>query len=139
MPKWTQEEYDEMYRKVDEAFEAAKPKPKPTPTEKAQDRWATPPDEAILQQAAKSAEAQLEMVERWRDRRQERLAKEYAEWNEQNNDPRVKYQRELDAWWQRQRDLADALDDGYVEIGGFRERRKGAQFHKAKGDADYGL
>ena len=65
MPKWTQEEYDEMYRKVDEAFEAAKPKPKPTPTEKAQDRWATPPDEAILQQAAKSAEAQPEMVERW--------------------------------------------------------------------------
>jgi hypothetical protein len=97
-----------------------------------------PPDEAIIQNAAKSNEALIGMALGWRDRRSEQLAKEYAEWNEQNKDPRARYQRQLDHHWKQQRRLAGALDDGYVEVGGFRERRKGAQFH-AKGDPDYGL
>jgi hypothetical protein len=136
---WTSEE---IYREVMEAL-GPKPKPLPKPplkpTDKAQERWANPPDEAIIQNAAKSNEALIGMALGWKDRRSEQLAKEYAEWNEAGKDPRVRYQRQLDAHWEQQRKLADALDDGYVEVGGFRERRKGAQSHKAKGDPDYGL
>ena len=136
----------EIWRDEEELWQACldifKPTPKPPPkpaTQKAAESWANPPDEAIIQNAAKSAEAQLAMAERWRDRRQERLAKEYAEYQAEQADPRTKYQRELDAWWEQQRSLADALDDGYVEIGGFRERRRGAMYHRGKGDPDYGL
>jgi hypothetical protein len=133
---WTRED---IRREVAEAFKPDPPKPKPTSTQKAEERWANPPDEAIIQNAAKSNEALIGMALGWRDRRSEQLAKEYAEWNEQNKDPRVHYQQQLNEHWEQQRRLADALDDGYVEVGGFRERRKGAQFHKAKGDPDYGL
>jgi hypothetical protein len=133
---WTRED---IRREVAEAFKPDPPKPKPTSEQKAEERWANPPDEAVLQNAAKSAEAQLAMAERWRDRRSERIAKEYTEYQVEQADPRVRYQRELDAWWEQQRRLADALDDGYIEIGGFRERRRGAMYHRGKGDPDYGL
>jgi hypothetical protein len=137
---WTKEEYDRLYKEVAEALKPDPPKPKPTSAQKAQDRWSSPPDEVILQQAAKSAEAQLQMAERWRDRRQERMLKEMADWQAEAQDPRIKHQRELDAWWQRQRDLKAALyDDEYVEIAGFRERRYRTTAHRGKGDPDYGL
>jgi hypothetical protein len=129
-----------FYQEVEEAFKPRPPKPKPTAMQKKQERWSSQPDEAILQQAAKSAEAQLEMAERWRDRRQERMLKEMADWNAAAQDPRIKHQRELDAWWQQQRELKAALyDDEYVEIAGFRERRYRTTAHRGKGDPDYGL
>ena len=136
-----EEPWPKFHQDVDEAFEPEPPKPKPTLEEKAQAHWrSNTPDEAILQQAAKSAEAQLQMAERWRDRRQERALKEMADWQAEAQDPRIKHQRELDAWWQQQRDLKAALyDDEYVEIAGFRERRYRTTAHRGKGDPDYGL
>ena len=67
------------------------------------------------------------------------MVKEAREWNEAGKDPAVRYQRELDRIAQANLDLRTALeDDEYVEVGGFRERRYGKSFHRAKGDPDYG-
>jgi len=74
------------------------------------------------------------MAQRWRNRRQEQQAKEIAE----HNDPRARYQAELDRWWQLQRDFADALDD-QVYVGGFLEPRYRTTCHRGKGDPDWGL
>ena len=51
---------------------------------------------------------------------------------------RMRYQSELDRWWQSKLDAEAALDDGYVEIGGFREPRYRTTCHRGKGDPDYG-
>jgi hypothetical protein len=80
--------------------------------------------------------AQLVVTETSESRRSKALAKEIADWEEAGKDPRVKYQRELDRITQANLDLADALDDGYVDVAGFREPRR---FLKTKGDPDYGL
>ena len=69
---WTREE---LRREVAEAFKPDPPKPKPTAEVKDQEHFSPLPDEAILQAAAKSAEAQLRMAERWRNRRAEQQAK----------------------------------------------------------------
>ena len=106
---FTKEQRERMRQELLASFRPQPPPPKPTPSAQLEERGANRPDEAIMQDAAKSAEAQVEMARRWRrDRRQEQLAKELAELNH----PRVRYQAELDRWWQLQRDFADALDDG---------------------------
>src|SRR6516162_525074 len=52
-------------------------------------------------------------------RRMEAERKELAQEN-----LRARYQQELDRWWQSKLDAEAALDDGYVNVGGFRERRR---------------
>ena len=132
----TDAERAEIRRVLREARPKPRPPLQPVPpaTVKLQQRGANRPDEAIMQDAAKTAKAQVEMAQRWRDRRQEQLAKELAE----QNDPRARYQAELDRWWQLQRDFADALDD-HVMVGGFREPRYKATCHRGPGDPDWGL
>jgi hypothetical protein len=48
-------------------------------------------------------------------------------------------QAQLDFWWQTKIDLEGPLDDGYVEIAGFRERRRRPSCHRGPGDPDYGM
>jgi hypothetical protein len=48
-------------------------------------------------------------------------------------------QAEIDFWWQTKIDLEGPLDDGYVEIAGFREPRRRTTCHKGRGDPDYGM
>ena len=64
-----------------------------------------------------------------RRRRQE--AKELAEFN----DPRARYQRELDRFVEASR----VIESECVEIGGFREPRYRTTCHRGKGDPDYGV
>src|SRR5215469_17194707 len=132
----TDAERAEIRRVLREARPKPRPPLQPVPPAavKLQQRGADRPDEAIMQDAAKSAEAQVQMAQRWRDRRQEQLAKELAE----QNDPRARYQAELDRWWQLQRDLAEALDD-QVYVGGFLEPRYRTTCHRGNGDPDWGL
>jgi len=109
---------------------APKPAPKPTPSAQSDERW-TEKDDVTVQQLVVSTEAGVEMAQKWR---QEQQAKELAEWN----DPRARYQAQLDRWWQAKLDLEAALDDGYVNVGGFRERRR-PTCHRGPGDSDWGL
>jgi hypothetical protein len=74
------------------------------------------------------------------DRRNRQYAKELAQYNAEGEDARVRYQRQLDEWVQRQRDLdAEFDDDDYVMIGGFREPRYRTTCHRGRGDPDFGL
>jgi hypothetical protein len=110
------------------------PKPPPKPEAKAQEVWAAPkPHEAIAQQAAVSAEALAKVVveDTYEARRRRQEAKELAEWN----DPRSRYQRELDRFMEASR----VIETEYVEIGGFREPRYRTTCHRGKGDPDYGV
>jgi len=137
---WTRED---IRREVAEAFRPDPPKPKPTPEEKAQEHWrSNKPGEVYAEQAASSLEAFARNVETEtaESRRQKAMTREITEWNEAGKDPAVRYQRELDRIAQANLDLKAALEleDEYVEIGGFRERRYGKSFHRAKGDPDYG-
>jgi hypothetical protein len=131
---FTKEEKDRMRQELMESFRRKPPPPKPTPEAKWQERCAAPkPREAIAQQAADSAEAFAKVVvedtQEARRRRQE--AKELAEWN----DPRARYQRELDRFMEASR----VIEDEYVMIGGFREPRYKTTCHRGRGDPDWGL
>jgi hypothetical protein len=61
------------------------------------------------------------------------LAHEHAELD----DPMVKAQLLLDHLWQAKLDAKAPLDDGYVDIGGFRERRTRHGFTKDARDLDF--
>jgi hypothetical protein len=62
-----------------------------------------------------------------------RLQQEYAEANEL----RARYQKQLDLWWQSQRDLEFEEDDIY-EVGGFLERwSQTPSYTKSKRDRDW--
>jgi hypothetical protein len=118
------------------------PKPVPKPEVKAQERWAQPkPREAIAQQAASSAEAFAKVVQEdtYEARRSKQLQKEYAEWAREGQGPRVRYQRELDRFMQAKRIIEEAVEDEFVEVGGFLEPRYKATYHRGKGDPDWGL
>jgi hypothetical protein len=106
------------------------PKPKPAASAQSEERW-TEKDDVTVQQLVVSTEAGAKMAQKWR---QERQAKELAE----RNDPRARYQAELDRWWQAKRDFAEALDD-HVMVGGFWEPRYKTTCHKGKGDPDWGM
>jgi len=71
-----------------------------------------------------------------RRRRQE--AKEMAEWSAGYDDPRTRYQRELDRFMEANRVIEASLEDEYVYVGGFREPRYKTTCHRGKGDPDYG-
>ena len=62
-----------------------------------------------------------------------RLQQEYAEANEL----RARYQKQLDLWWQSQRDLEFEEDDIY-EVGGFLERWSStSSYTKGRRDKDW--
>src|SRR6516225_10397337 len=104
------------------------PKPPPKPEVKAQEHWDKDRRQTIAKSAAASAEALAKVVvedtQEARRRRQE--AKELAEWN----DPRARYQRELDRFMEASR----VIEDEYVMVGGFREPRYRTTCHRGKGD-----
>ena len=113
------------------------PKPPPKPEVKANEVWDKDRRQTIAKNAATSAEAFAQIVQEdtQQARRRKQEAKELAEFN----DPRHAYQRQLDRFWEATRVIGDALDDGYVEIGGFREPRYKTTCHRGKGDPDYGV
>jgi len=117
------------------------PAPKP-PAVKAQDRWAQPkPREAVAAQAALSAEAFAKVVQEdsYEVRRRKQEAKEMAEWNAGWQDPRTRYQRELDRFWEAKRAIEVALEDDYDYSTGFKEPRFKTTCHRGSGDPDWGL
>jgi len=130
---FTKEERDRMRQELLASFRPQPPPPKPTPSAISEERWQEK-DDVTVQQLVASTEAGAKMAQKWRDRRQQE-AKEIAELN----DPRARYQAELDRWWQAKRDLETALDDGYVNVGGFREPRYKTTCHRGPGDPDWGL
>ena|SRR6516225_1867936 len=111
------------------------PKPPPKPEVKAQEHWDKDRRQTIAKSAAVSAEAFAKVVQEdtqeARRRRQE--AKELAEWN----DPRARYQRELDRFMEASR--AIEAEDDHVYVGGFRVLRYRTTCHKGRGDPDWGL
>jgi hypothetical protein len=127
----TDAERQEIRRLLAEARPKRRPPlaPVPAPNVKAQERFneANKPTVAVIDEATRSNDAFARRIA------QER--KEMAQWN----DPRARYQRELDRWWQSKLDAEAALDDDYVYVGGFRERRRQTTCHKGKGDPDYGM
>ena len=67
-------------------------------------------------------------------RRMRQEAKEITE----AQDPRARYQRELDRFWQSQRDFEASLDEWDYSTG-YRERRYRTTCHRGPGDPDWGL
>src|SRR5262249_24315879 len=67
-------------------------------------------------------------------RRMRQEAKESAE----AQDPRARYQRELDRFWQSQRDFEASLDEWDYSTG-YREPRYHTTCHRGPGDPDWGL
>jgi hypothetical protein len=112
------------------------PKPPPKPEAKAQEVWDKDRRQIIARNAAVSAEAFAQVVQEdtqeARRRRQE--AKELAEWN----DPRARYQRELNRFWEASRAITEAEDE-FDYSTGFKERRYKTSCHRGKGDSDWGL
>ena len=51
---------------------------------------------------------------------------------------RMRYQSELDRWWQSKLDAEAALDDGYDYSTGYKERRYKVTCHRGPGDPDWG-
>ena len=101
------------------------PPPKPAAV-KAEERFAeaNQPTVAVIDAATAGNDALA--------RRMEAERKELAQEN-----LRARYQQELDRWWQSKLDAEAALDDGYVNVGGFRERRR-PTCHRGPGDPDWG-
>jgi hypothetical protein len=112
------------------------PKPPPKPEAKATEVWDKDRRQTIAKNAATSAEAFAQIVQEdsREARRRKQEAKELAEWS----DPRARYQRELNRFWEAKQMIEASLDDGYVEIAGFREPRYRTTCHRGKGDPDYG-
>jgi len=116
------------------------PKPPPKPEVKANEVWDKDRRQTIARNAATSAEAFAHVVQEdgYEARRRRQEAKEAAEWSAGYDDPRTRYQRELDRFWEAQRRIEEAVEDEMVEIGGFLERRYKSSCHRGKGDPDYG-
>jgi hypothetical protein len=136
---FTKEERDRMRQELLESFRPQPPPPKPTPTAISEERWANPPHEAIAAQAAASAEAFAKVVQKdtYEARRRKQEAKEVAEWSSGYNDPRIRYQRELDRFMEASRIIEAEAEQVYV--GGFLEPRYRTTCHKGRGDPDWGL
>jgi hypothetical protein len=65
-------------------------------------------------------------------------ARMQQEMREFEQDERAQRQAQLDHWVEQQRLLNEPLDDGYVEIAGFRERRR-PTCHRGPRDSDWSL
>ena len=122
----TKEERDEIYR---QALAACKPKPKPQPPsaqQRADTRFSADnkPTEAVID-AASTHNAALQ--ERLRKERECALAEQ----------ERAARQAQLDRWWQSALDAKEEAE-AYIQIGGFRERRR-PTCHRGRNDPDWGL
>lgn len=71
----------------------------------------------------------------YQDRVNERMQAEIRELET----PQVKAQQIVDRLWQMKLDAEAPIDDGYVEIGGFRERRTKYGFTKHWRDPDFDM
>jgi hypothetical protein len=98
------------------------PAPKP-PEEKAKERWAE--DRKPTVQVINEATTHNDVLTR-------RMQMEIAE----GQDPRVRYQQQLDLWWQSKLD-AEAELDAFDYSTGFKERRHKASCHRGRGDSDW--
>jgi hypothetical protein len=105
----------------------------PTPNLKAQQRFneAKKPTVAVINEATAHNDAFARRIARERE--------EMSQWATEGQDPRIKYQRELDRWWQSKLDAEAALDDGYEYSTGYKERRYKTTCHRGPGDPDYGI
>jgi hypothetical protein len=120
----TKEERDEIYRQALAACRPKAPPPKPPAAEtKAQERFAeaNKPTKNIINDAAAHNDALTRRMQA------------------EAEGVRIRYQRELDRWWQSKLDAEAALDDGYDYSTGYRERRYRTTCHRGRGDPDYGL
>jgi len=72
----------------------------------------------------------VETYEQRRRRMRQEIAESDTEW--------VRAQKLADHLWQAKLDAEAPIDDGYVEIAGFRERRYRTSCHVGKNDSDYG-
>jgi hypothetical protein len=108
------------------------PAPPKRPEEKAKERFAeaNKPTENMINDATRHVDAAA--------RRMEQERKEMTQWIADGQDPRIRYQREIDQFMEAQRRWEASLDDDYVEIGGFREPRYKTTCHRGRGDPDYG-
>jgi hypothetical protein len=87
------------------------PVPPPKPAVNVQERWNervredNKPTVQIINETTAHNQAFARRMERERaeDRRGRQYVKEMAEWNVEGQDPRVRYQRELDRWWESQK------------------------------------
>jgi hypothetical protein len=131
---FTKEEKDRMRQELLASFRPQPPPPKPPPSAQSEERWQEK-DDVTVQQLVVSTEAGAKMAQKWRNRRREQQAKEFAE----QNNARARYQAELDRWWQAKRDLEAALDDGFDYSTGYREPRRKITCHRGPGDPDWGL
>jgi hypothetical protein len=107
--------------------------PVPPPNVKAQARFheAKKPTAAIIQDATLGNDAFARRIAKERE--------EMSQWATEGQDPRVRYQRELDRWWQSKLDAEAALEDDYDYSTGYRERRYKTSCHRGPGDPDYGM
>jgi hypothetical protein len=96
---------------------------------KAQERFneANKPTVAVIDEATRSNDAFTRRIAKERE--------EMAQWG----DPRARYQRELDRWWQSKLDAEASLDDGYDYSTGYKVRRRQATCHRGPGDPDCGM
>ena len=131
----TDAERQEIRRLLAEARPKRRPPLQPVPPAnvKAHERFdeAKKPTEAVIQEATRGNDAFARRIAKERE--------EMTQWAAEGQDPRARYQRELDRWWQSKLDAEAALDDDHVYVGGFRERRYKTTCHKGKGDPDYGM
>jgi hypothetical protein len=74
-----------------------------------------------------------EPIETYQDRINKQMRKEI----EEADTDWVRAQRHLDYLWQTKLDAESDWDDGYIEIGGFRERRTRYGFTKHWRDPDF--
>ena len=119
-----------------------KPNPAPPPAQNCEvvdavERWNAKSTEAVIQDATAHNRALAERMkhETTEDRRRQQEKREMAEWC----DPRIRYQRELDRWWQSKLEAEAALDDGFDYSTGYKERRYKVTCHRGPGDPDWGL
>jgi hypothetical protein len=114
---------EQMYQRLLAARLDKPPAPKPVPPPKpaevlAEERWSE--DNISTAQVINNATVHTDALGR-------RLRQDEAE------AVRARYQRELDQWWLTVQGIAD---DGYVQIGGFRERRR-PSCHRGPSDSDW--
>jgi hypothetical protein len=127
MKKWeTVEDIIADLRADVEAARAARLKPKPTVEQRTEARFNpdNKPTEAVIDEASIHNAA---LQERLRKEREGALAEQ----------ERAARQAQLDRWWQSALD-AKAEAEAYVEVGGFRERRR-PTCHRGRNDPDWGL
>jgi hypothetical protein len=79
-------------------------------------------------------EDEVPAVETFQQRANKQIRREIEEADQEW----IRQQKLLDHLWQTKLDAEASIDDGYVEVGGFRERRYRSSCHVGKHDSDFG-